>query len=204
MARPSGDGVRARLLGSWRLVSCESLDEHGAVTYPLGEDAVGQLLYSEPDRVSAQLVRANQGRFPSDDWREANTEQRATAWTDYFGDFGRFSIDEAAGMVTHHIEAGWFPNLAGTQQIRRFRFDGSNLPDPRRRADRSGCGLPAVRDLPAGSLRRMEGTPLVIAIGAVRACCGHTSVVCSRSITILPSAWPDSTARSACGASSKG
>ena len=119
--------MRVKLLGSWRLLSCESLDDDGAATYPLGDDALGQLLYTDADRVSAQLVRANQSRFPSEDWRDASTEQMAKAWSGYFGYFGTFSIDEAAGLVTHHIEAGWFPNLAGTQQVRRFRFDGNNL-----------------------------------------------------------------------------
>jgi hypothetical protein len=44
--------------------------------------------------------------------------ERAAAWPQYFGYFGTFSIDEAQQTVTHHVESGWFPNLAGTDQVR--------------------------------------------------------------------------------------
>jgi len=46
------------------------------------------------------------------------------AWPGYFG---TFSIDARNAAVTHHIEAGWFPNLAGTDQVRHYRFDGDEL-----------------------------------------------------------------------------
>jgi hypothetical protein len=51
----------------------------------------------------------------------------ATAWPNYFGYFGTFTVDEDAQEVVHHIEGGWFPNLVGTKQIRHYRFDGARL-----------------------------------------------------------------------------
>lgn len=119
--------VRAALLGAWGPVSCEESRSDGTVTYPLGVDAMGQLLYAAPDRVSAQLVRADQPRFPDEDYRAAEPARMAAAWLDYFGYFGGFSVDAEAGTVTHHIEAGWFPNLAGSRQERRFHVDGDRL-----------------------------------------------------------------------------
>jgi lipocalin-like protein len=49
------------------------------------------------------------------------------AWPAYFGYFGEFSVDSAESAVTHHVESGWFPNLAGTAQVRRYRFEGGRL-----------------------------------------------------------------------------
>jgi hypothetical protein len=121
------EDVRVRLLGTWRLVSWQSIAEDGTVSYPLGEDAVGQLMYDDNDRVSAQLVRSGQHKFDSDDWREAGADERAAAWLNYFGYFGTFSVDTEQGAVTHHIESGWFPNLVGTQQVRYYRFEGPQL-----------------------------------------------------------------------------
>jgi hypothetical protein len=46
------------------------------------------------------------------------------AWPGYFG---RFTLDVAAATVTHHIDADWFPNLAGVEQVRRYHFDGDTL-----------------------------------------------------------------------------
>ena len=100
-------------------MSWQSIADDGSISYPLGENAVGQLVYAElSDRVSAQLVRTNQVRFASDEWQVAHAEGIATAWPNYFGYFGTFTIDPDAGAVTHHVEAGWFPNLVGTEQVR--------------------------------------------------------------------------------------
>jgi hypothetical protein len=119
--------IRRKLLGAWSLVSWQSFSDDGSVHYPLGENAVGQLLYDGTGRVSAQLVRAEQERFDSDDWRKAKPDEMNAAWPCYFGYFGTFTIDTGNQAVTHHIEAGWFPNLAGTDQVRRYRFDGDEL-----------------------------------------------------------------------------
>ena len=45
----------------------------------------------------------------------------------YFGYFGRFTLDVDAATVTHHIDAGWFPNLTGVDQVRHYDFDGDAL-----------------------------------------------------------------------------
>jgi hypothetical protein len=120
--------VRARLIGSWELVTWQSIGQDDTIGYPLGEDAVGQLMYDDDaDRVCAQLVRVNQPRFASEDWQEATGPEMAAAWPNYFGYFGTFTIDTAAATVTHHIDAGWFPNLVGTQQVRHYRFANDQL-----------------------------------------------------------------------------
>jgi hypothetical protein len=77
--------------------------------------------------MSAQLMRPNQPSFASKDWREATAGEKATAWGNYFGYFGTYTIDEQAGTVVHHIEGSWFPNLMGTDQIRHFRFEGERI-----------------------------------------------------------------------------
>jgi len=121
------DQVRKRLLGGWRLISWQISDTAGHTKYPLGSDAIGQLLYDAQGRVSAQLMRRNQSKFSSDDWQEAGTEEKATAWGNYFGYFGSFTIDEPANTVIHHVEGSWFPNLIGTEQRRVYRFVGDQL-----------------------------------------------------------------------------
>jgi hypothetical protein len=42
----------------------------------------------------------------------------AAAANGYIAYAGRFSVDEAAGTVTHHIELSLSPNWVGTDQIR--------------------------------------------------------------------------------------
>jgi hypothetical protein len=119
--------VREKLVGSWRLVSWEWRDEAGDVSSPLGDDPVGQLMYDASGAVSAQLMRRKQSRFGSDDWRQATTDEKAAAWSGYFGYFGTYAIGENADTITHHIEGSWFPNLVGTKQIRYCSFAGDSL-----------------------------------------------------------------------------
>jgi hypothetical protein len=124
---PTGSDVRVRLIGTWRLVRWEARDRHGPVTFPLGEDAIGQIHYSGDGRMSAQLMRRNQHRFASDDWRQATQNERAEAWSNYFGYFGTYTIDESASVVAHHVEGSWFPNLVLETENRHYRFDGDRL-----------------------------------------------------------------------------
>jgi hypothetical protein len=125
--RTSLQDIRARLIGAWRLVSLREISADGKVVYPLGEDARGQIMYSVEGRMSAQLTRAQTERFANDDSREATSEERASAWFDYFGYFGTYSIDAERNVVTHHVEGSSFPNLNGSKQIRHFRFEGERL-----------------------------------------------------------------------------
>lgn len=117
----------AKLLGSWKLVQWQIHGTNGSISYPLGEDAVGQLMYGADGRMSAQLMRSGQSHFASSDWRLSGDREKAKAWSSYFGYFGTFSIDKVAQVVHHHIEGSWFPNLVGTTEIRRYEFKGSQL-----------------------------------------------------------------------------
>lgn len=131
MTSPGDKGsvsVRGAFDGTWDLVNWETMGSTGEVTYPLGQEPVGQLMYdNKAGTVSAQLVESGQHRFASDDWQEASAEEMVAAWPRYFGYFGTFTVDESAETVTHHIRSGWFPNLAGTEQVRHYELQGDRL-----------------------------------------------------------------------------
>jgi Lipocalin-like domain len=119
--------VRERLLGSWRFVSAESRNASGDASSPLGDDPIGQLTYDASGTVSAQLMRRSQPHFCNDDWQLASAEEKASAWSGYFGYFGTFTVDEMAGTIVHRIDGSWFPNLVGTEQVRHFSLAGNRL-----------------------------------------------------------------------------
>jgi hypothetical protein len=127
MTTMHADQVRTELLGAWRLITCEVVDADGTMSYPMGDNVAGQLMYDDSGRVSAQLVRADQSPFASEDWRQATPDEMTAAWPNYFGYYGTFTVDADAGTVTHHIDFGWFPNLTGTEQVRNYRFDNNQL-----------------------------------------------------------------------------
>jgi hypothetical protein len=119
--------MKARLLGSWRLVRWEITNPDGTVDSILSDDEAGQLMYSSDGRMSVHLMRRGQPRFASNDWRQATTTEKSESWSGYFGYFGTYTIDEAASTVAHHIEGSWFPNLVGTTELRHYRFEGEQL-----------------------------------------------------------------------------
>lgn len=116
-----------KLVGAWKLREWSELRPDGTKTFPLGEDAIGQIVYSEDGHVSAQLARRVTKRFISSDWREATREEASRAFKEYFGYFGTFSIDAAHSAVIHHVEGAWFPNLYKEDQVRHFAFKGDEL-----------------------------------------------------------------------------
>ena len=116
-----------RLIGAWTLVAWFETKPNGERVYPLGEDAIGQIMYSVDGHVAAQLACRQPERLGSDDWRQASETESARAWKQYFGYFGRFSVDLEANAVIHHVKGSWFPNLINTKQTRHFRFEGSRL-----------------------------------------------------------------------------
>jgi hypothetical protein len=118
---------RTKLLGSWRLVSMEWRDERGNLRPDLVADQVGHLNYDASGTVSAQLMRRGQAHFSSDDFLRATTDEKAAAWSHYFGYFGTFTLGEGNDTIVHHVEGSSFPNLIGEQQVRHCTFEGSRL-----------------------------------------------------------------------------
>jgi hypothetical protein len=126
-ARRTSQQIANDLIGAWTLVSWFEIKKDGGIEYPLGEGAIGQLIYSADGHVSAQLASKDTQPFRQEDWRKASGDESATAWKSYFAYFGTFSIDTKDDAVVHHVEGSWFPNLVGTDQKRRFHFERGQL-----------------------------------------------------------------------------
>jgi Lipocalin-like domain len=116
-----------RLIGAWDLREWSEIRSDGSKSYPLGEDAIGQILYTPDGRMAAQLVRINRQKFASDDWRKADPAEAARAFKEYFGYFGLYEVDLGSKTVIHHVKGSWFPNVEGGDQFRRFRLEGGLL-----------------------------------------------------------------------------
>jgi hypothetical protein len=101
-----------RFLGSWELVEWIATNQRGATTYPYGEDAQGQISYTADGRMSAHLMS------PPEDPADA-PPQHLAYW-------GTFTLQPAAGTVTHHVMGADRPNWIGSDQVRQFRFAGQD------------------------------------------------------------------------------
>jgi Lipocalin-like domain len=127
----SGTGAQ-RLVGAWRLVLFEDLVD-GRATYPFGENASGYLIYTAdghmagliadadlPSCVPPALARYSQLPPCSPAQMQRTLEGSVAYW-------GTYSLDEAEGVVIHHVERDLTSGLAGTDQRRPYRLEGDRL-----------------------------------------------------------------------------
>ncbi len=115
------------LIGTWKLVSFEYRSEDGEVTYPLGRDALGYLIYAPDGYMAASMMAANRPRFASADANRATIEEKAAAEDTYIAYCGPYEIRDEEGKVIHHAELSLRPNATGEDQERFFRLDGDRL-----------------------------------------------------------------------------
>lgn len=126
LAEPRQRSLREQLIGHWRLVSLAALNGND-IDYPMGQDLEGVITYESAGHMATQIMRHLRPSFVSGDMGGGTSEELAAAVTGYSAYFGTYSVDEAAGVVTHHVKGSLFPNWVGTDQRRSILIDGNSL-----------------------------------------------------------------------------
>ncbi len=122
-SKPDAAKVKQQLIGSYKLVSYVSYDEKG--TERPTNYTIGQISYDAAGRMSAQLMakdRPTAGRGASD-------AERAASLAGYIAYYGRYEIDAARGVVTHHVEGSVNMGMVGQAMPRWYELtpDGQTL-----------------------------------------------------------------------------
>jgi hypothetical protein len=113
------------LIGTWRLLSWQNRSvEDGQVSYPLGEDATGYIMYNEDGYMFVAIMAPHRLRFAHDDLLSA-TKEEAQAEETYLSYCGRYSFE--GDKVVHHVEMSLFPNWIGVDQERLVDLRRSRL-----------------------------------------------------------------------------
>jgi hypothetical protein len=108
------------LIGAWQLVRYWTRYDGGERIFPLGEDAVGLILYTPDGFMTGTMQRARPLRFAVADRLNAMAPEKARAFDDYVTYCGRWRLD--GDRVLHHIEASLLPNWIGEVQPREVRW----------------------------------------------------------------------------------
>ena len=117
--------ARDALVGAWRLISWENQAADGQVTYPMGTDAIGYVLYAANGRFSVTISRRGRAGFAVGDLLSGTTEEKARAVEGFVAYAGRYSFH--GDRVIHHVELSLFPNWVGTDQQRSVELSGDRL-----------------------------------------------------------------------------
>jgi len=113
------------LLGTWRLISYEARTGDGAVSYPLGKNPSGFILYSEDGYMSVTMMSANRTNYASSDLRAGTPEEKLAAAETYLSYSGKYTFE--GDRVLHHVEVSFFPNRVGTTQVRHLTLSGNTV-----------------------------------------------------------------------------
>src|SRR3954468_14829538 len=103
-------------VGTWKLTVLEDRWSSGKVVYPLGQDPIGLLTYETTGYMSIQLMKWPHPTFAAGHAAGATPEEKIAAYDGYIAYFGTYSVDEAAGVVTHYVEGSLDPTYIGVEQ----------------------------------------------------------------------------------------
>ena len=118
--------AKDQFLGTWTLVSIRYIRPDGSAIEPFGPNAKGMLVF-DGSHFSTQVVAANLPKFKSNNRMVGALQEYEAISHGVVAYFGTYSVDDAAKVVTLHIERSSFPNWEETDQKRKFEFANDEL-----------------------------------------------------------------------------
>lgn len=101
------------IVGVWMLVSYELRDARGGVTRPMGETAIGQIIYDAAGHMSCHLANPD--------------PTQPSAYGSYSAYFGSYAVDADAGIVRHQVLGASMEGWAGTTVVRNYAFPSHDV-----------------------------------------------------------------------------
>jgi len=123
----SSSTAARRFVGVWRLETIRDRVPDGPEQdHPdFGPELDGFLVYTDSGHVSVQFMRRDRPLWRVED--DPTDADRAEAARGYGAYAGRYEVDEAAGVVRHHVETALIPNRVGVTLTRFFSLEGERL-----------------------------------------------------------------------------
>ena len=116
------------MVGMWQLTTRTVSRADGATVIDpvLGEKPTGRLVYDSSGAMMIQMMRAGRKDAISAQ-ADATAKPNPRVILGYDAYFGRYTVDEKAGTVTHHVEGSLFPEDLGSYWVRPFTLAGDTL-----------------------------------------------------------------------------
>ena len=166
-AQTAAPAARARFVGNWELVRRERIDADGALLPPPDPPApgaageVGYIMYDAAGHMGVVIQPPGRPVWAGAEPTGAEAVGQLGTYTSYFG---TYTVNEAEGYVTHHLQGNVRPPDAANDNQRFFEFAGDQLilmPPSDDSGIRRRIVWQRVPDLPAADLtethRRLFG-----------------------------------------------
>lgn len=115
------------LVGTWAIVSTDTVDASGKKTPTFGTDPRGQLIFAANGRYSLMLARAELPKFAADSRAKGTARENKAIVAGSIAHFGWYTVDEKDKTFTYHVESSTYPNWNRTSQKRPFTVTGDEL-----------------------------------------------------------------------------
>ncbi|WP_127130195.1 lipocalin-like domain-containing protein [Georgenia sp. SYP-B2076] len=119
--------LREQIIGTWELVSYTATGKDGKVTYPMGKDVTGVMLYTPDGYMSAQLMAGDRAPYASAGAYQGTAEEETAAVEGYVAYSGPFQVDEDTHVLKHRMSVSLYPNRVAELEDRHVELDGDQL-----------------------------------------------------------------------------
>lgn len=116
-----------QLLGSWTLVSHESVRPDGSKIPVYGVSPEGIAMFDAGGHFIISAMRADRAGYAVDHPAQGTAEENKATSRGTMTYFGKYSVREADRVIDIHIDASSFPNWNGVDQTRGFAIVGDEL-----------------------------------------------------------------------------
>ena len=116
-----------QLLGTWILVSHETVRPDGSNVATYGTNPKGVALFDAGGRFIITVMRSDRANYAIGQPRQGTAEENKATAQGVMTYFGTYVVSETDRTMAIHIEASSFPNWNGTDQTRIFSITGDKL-----------------------------------------------------------------------------
>ena len=117
-------GTSSQFAGAWTLVSIEQFDADGELLAPPIEDRLGYIIYDPAGYMGVTIMQPDRPPYASN---QPTPLEALASYSTYTSYFGTFTVNEAEGFVTHHLEGSLNTRGAGSDYKRFYTFSGNRL-----------------------------------------------------------------------------
>ncbi len=115
--------AKSQFAGAWTLVKIERFDADGELLAPPIEDRLGYIIYDPAGYMGVTIMQPDRQPYSN----PRTSEEVLDAYSTYSSYFGTFTVNEAEGFLTHHLEGSLNTRGAGSDYQRFYTFSGNRL-----------------------------------------------------------------------------
>jgi len=119
--------LKEQLLGTWTLVSHESVRADGSKYSMYGANPKGVAFFDAGGQFIITVMRSDRAKYAINNPTQGTAEENNATAQGTITYFGTYSVSEADRTIAIHIEASSFPNWNGADQKRIFAITGDQL-----------------------------------------------------------------------------